>query len=66
MSGIIRFCSATNMQQQQQITGANVQVPEQEDFEDVDDFLLYGDSKKSSVSLSLNFFQLKFFLVQFH
>uniref|UniRef100_A0A158Q7F8 CPSF_A domain-containing protein n=1 Tax=Elaeophora elaphi TaxID=1147741 RepID=A0A158Q7F8_9BILA len=47
MSGIIRFCSATNMSQQQQTTGANVQVPEEGDFEDVDDLLLYGDSKKS-------------------
>ncbi|VDK82154.1 unnamed protein product [Litomosoides sigmodontis] len=46
MSGIIRFCSTTNMQQQQQMAGANVPVPEQEDFEDVDDFLLYGNSKK--------------------
>ncbi|VDO38477.1 unnamed protein product [Brugia timori] len=47
MSGIIRFCSATNMSQQQQATGANMHIPEQEDFDDVDDLLLYGDSKKS-------------------
>ncbi|KAM3728993.1 putative cleavage and polyadenylation specificity factor subunit [Dirofilaria immitis] len=45
MSGIIRFCSAANLSQQQQTT--NVQIPEQEDFEDIDDLLLYGDSKKS-------------------
>ncbi|VDO44335.1 unnamed protein product [Onchocerca flexuosa] len=47
MSGIIRFCSAANISQQQQSTGTNLQVPEQEDFGDIDDLLLYGDSKKS-------------------
>lgn len=61
MSGIIRFCSATNMPQQ--TTSTNLQVPEQEDFEDVDDLLLYGDSKKLSMSLSslIYNFDLSFF-----
>lgn len=67
MSGIIRFCSATNITQQQQTTGTNLQVPEQEDFEDVDDLLLYGDSKKSSMSSLLYASDLYFiFLMQFH
>lgn len=51
MSGIIRFCSATNISQQQQKTSGNGQVPEKEDLDDVDDLLLYGDSKKSSLCL---------------
>lgn len=51
MSGILHFCSASSSTVQ---TSVSTRFDKQQDFDDFDDLLLYGDSQKRRRDLYLN------------